>query len=182
MRLSFTTLSALTIIITFFIYYFNELNLDLIFFSLAFAIIFFNGLFARVDSEGIDIFRPYILTSVLLYLYSAAPIVFVDQTGLSIYKEFVSLQSLNIFLIACLLTQFGISLGFTFISRNKSINHYSSTKFDLNEINFFLACSLIFGILLLPFYYESFLPSAAESYTEWSLDSRCSKWSQIHQA
>ena len=75
MRISFTALSVITLVITFFIYYFNELNLDLIFFSFAFAIIFFNGLFARGDSEGIDIFRPYILTSVLLYLYSAAPII-----------------------------------------------------------------------------------------------------------
>ena len=42
----------------------------------------------------------------------------------------------------------------------------------LVEPNFLLACALIFGISLLPFYYESFLPSAAQSYSEWSLDSR----------
>ncbi len=168
--------SALSSILVFFFYYFNGITLDSLFFTFLYGIIFFSALFFKKDKAKIDIFRPYYLTSILLYLYSVAAILYVNETNLTLYGEFVS-ESLYIsFIFASLLTQVGLSLGFVIQSRlgfepNRA-KKSSLMKESSSEINYLLFFTVLFSIAFLPFYYDNFLPSAAVSYSDWSLQSR----------
>ena len=81
-------------------------------FTFLYILIFLNGIYLKSDKEKIDIFRPYFLVSILLYLYSLAGIFYVNITGTTLYGDFVSDKILSIFAWASLLTQLGISLDF----------------------------------------------------------------------
>ena len=94
-------------------------------FTFLYILIFLNGIYLKSDKEKIDIFRPYFLVSILLYLYSLAGIFYVNITGTTLYGDFVSDKILSIFVWASLLTQLGISLGFLLQTRNFQTNYSS---------------------------------------------------------
>jgi len=163
-------------IISFF-FYINDYSFGSLFFSVIFGSIFFYGYQSKPSPSGIDIFRPYLLTSILLYLYSLSGILFVETTSLNLYGEFVTERSSIIFVFASLLTQLGITLGF--VSHTKSFAYSTIAKESKknDEINYLVFFAIFFSIIFFSFIYKSFLPSEAISYTEWSLQSRVDKLS-----
>lgn len=160
-----------------FFFYINGLSFGSLFFSIIFAAIFFYGYKSKQNPNGIDIFRPYFLTSILLYLYSLSGILFVETTSLNLYGEFVTERSSIIFVFASLLTQLGITIGYV---THKKLFHGSILVKEVNknnEINYLVFFGILFSIIFFSYIYKSFLPSEAVSYTEWSLQSRVDKLS-----
>lgn len=126
---------------------------------------------------AIDIFRPYFLTSILLFLYSISGILFMAEFELTYYGEFVPIRSFYIYIFATLATQLGISIGFAIqSSRFHNTNRplldvvYSHSN-TIASICLLLVTALV-GVACIPFIYESFLPSASVGYSEWALQSR----------
>jgi oligosaccharide repeat unit polymerase len=125
----------------------------------------------------IDIFRPYFLTSTLLFLYSFAGILYITEFELTYYGEFVSMRLFVIFIFATLATQLGISIGFAIqSSRSHNISRPSPDVIYNHSDSMASKCLLVVTALAagacLPFIYESFLPSAAVGYQDWALQSR----------
>ncbi len=179
MKIHYLLFSLLIIVSITLFYYFTFLDFRSIFFTLTFGIIFIFGYKTKINDEALDIFRPYFITSVLLYLYSMAGILFVEITSLNVYGEFVTEQSLTVFVFASLLTQLGISLGYIFHFKSYA-SSLTSTESDLKnnaETKFLIFFSILFSIIFFSFIYKGFLPSEALSYTEWSLQSRVDRMS-----
>ena len=132
MKIHYLLFSLLTIVSIVLFFYFTFLDFRSIFFTLTFGIIFIFGYKAKISNEELDIFRPYFITSILLYLYSMAGILFVEITSLNLYGEFVTERSLTVFVFASLLTQLGISLGYIFNFKSYT-SSLTSTESDIRN-------------------------------------------------
>ena len=175
MKIFIVIASLIFALVAFISTYLFQATVGPVLFTFLYVLIFLNGIYLKSDKEKIDIFRPYFLVSILLYLYSLAGIFYVNITGTTLYGDFVSDRSLSVFIWASLLTQFGISLGFLLQTRYfpKTIQVKSyAKKINDSEERYLLFFGFTLAIAFSFFIYKNFLPSEAVSYAEWSLQSR----------
>ena len=79
MKTLFSLFLAITLIFLYIAYYFYSFVLDLVLFSAFFLSIFAFGTFIVKKGDSADIFQPYYLISILLFLYSAASILYMSE-------------------------------------------------------------------------------------------------------
>lgn len=121
----------------------------------------------------IDVFRPHVIFSVLLYLYSLSTLAFIESFGETYYREVVSPEDVLIYSLSCLLGIAGLAIGAVIGGSNAMAHvHVIASDRDRGQGKseqrvVLLGC--ILGFIFFATLYEKFVPWLASSYSDMAL-------------
>lgn len=148
-----------------------------VFISIFFYVIFAGAcllpfLVRKARLRDLDPFDPYVIISLLLFLYTIATLRGFAATGLADTLEAVSSFSVMKFALACLIGQFGLALGELAVpAQPRAVSHVNNALDDYEQ-RLLTGPGLMLAVLLLPFYAERFDVFNVTSYADAAFESR----------
>jgi oligosaccharide repeat unit polymerase len=132
------------------------------------------------NGEGYnDPFNPYVVLSILFYLYGVSTLLYVEENGITYNSEIVSYSPLAEYAVICLLGQVGLIVG-TFVSfGDRSFVIPQDARLSRKQLQLLIGPALVIALAMIPFFWDRFNFISVTSYAEYALESRLDRYEDV---